>query len=135
MTTINPNNYVGAANTLVGYVGGVDFPPYDKEGARGYKQVSIAINEGYKKNGDFVKTGVTWYRYEAHQDRIAELGIEKGDKLRIDGAKQEVREYGAEGDKKLGITLSYGEVTILEKGEGNTGSAAPASASGDDDHF
>jgi hypothetical protein len=133
MADINPDNIVGAANTLVGYVGGVDYPPYDKNGERGYKQVSIAINEGYKKNGEFVKTGTTWYRYEAHQDRIAELGIEKGDKLRIDGAKQEVKEYESGGEKRLGITLSYGAVTILEKGTPRQ--AAPAQGSEGGDYF
>lgn len=135
MADINPNNYVGAANTLVGYIGGIGFPPYDKEGKRGYKQVSFAINEGYKRDGEFVQTGTTWYRYEAHQDRIAELGLEKGDKVRIDGAKQEVKEYESGGEKKLGITLSYGEVTILEKGEGNTGQAAAPASSTDGDYF
>lgn len=125
MSDINPTNIIGANSVVVGYVGGVDYPPYDKQGTRGYKQVSVPINEGYKKDGEFVKTGVTWYRYELHEDKVAELGVAKGDKVRIDNAKQETREYGAEGDKKIGITLKFGELTILEKGD------TPAESGGD----
>lgn len=118
----NPQNIPGAQiGTLVGWVGGVDYPPFDKQGTRGYKQVSIPVNEGYKKDGQFVQTGTTWYRWEQHQDKIAELGVQKGDKVRLDDAKQEVREYG---EGKLGITLTYGTLTILEKG--NSAPAAPA---------
>jgi len=129
MSNINPSNYPGMNGVLVGYVRGIDYPPYDKQGSRGYKQVSIPIDEGYKKDGEFVKTGTTWYRYEAHQDKIAELGLGVGDKVRLENVKQSVREYG---EGKLAITLSFGEVTILEKGNG--GQQAPA-ASSEGDYF
>ncbi|USH44526.1 ssDNA binding protein [Microbacterium phage Cassita] len=113
---VNDNNYIGATLTLVGYAAGEpEYPPYDKEGKRGFKQLSIAINEGYKKDGEFVKTGTTWYRVEKHQDDWASLGVQKGDKVRIDNAKQEVRSYkNAKGEDALGITLSYADVTVLE---------------------
>lgn len=125
---VNDNNYIGATLTLVGYAAGdPEYPPYDKEGKRGFKQLSIANTEGYKKDGEFVKTGTTWYRVEKHQDDWATLGVQKGDKVRVDNAKQEVRAYkNAKGEDALGITLSYADVTILE-------SAGGVSASDDSD--
>lgn len=128
MTEINPNNYNGATIVLVGYAAGnPEFPPYDKEGKRPYKQVSVAVNEGYKpKDGDFVQTGTTWYRIEKHQDDWDSLGVQKGDKIRLEGAKQEVRPYtNGKGESVLGITLSYGDLTVLESKNG--GGSAPAS--------
>lgn len=123
---VNENNYIGATLTLVGYAAGdPEFPPYDREGKRPYKQVSIAVNEGYKKDGEFVQTGTTWYRVEKHQDDWDQLGVQKGDKLRVDGAKQEVRSYTSnKGETVLGITLSYGEITVLESKNGGSAPAA-----------
>lgn len=122
--TINPNNYPGAATTLVGYAAGnPEYPPYDREGKRGFKQLSVAVNEGYSKDGEFVQTGTTWYRIEKHEDAWAELGVGKGDKIRIDGAKQEVRSYkNKAGEDQLGITLTYGDLTILESKNGGSAS-------------
>lgn len=120
MSDVNPNNYQGATVTVIGYAAGdPEFPPYDREGKRGYKQLSVPVSEGYKKDGEFVKTGTTWYRVEKHQDDWATLGVQKGDKVRIDNAKQEVRAYkNAKGEDALGITLSYADVTILESSGG-----------------
>lgn len=119
--TINPNNYQGAANTLVGYVAGPAKPPaYDKDGSRGVLSISIPINEGYKKDGEFIQTGTTWYEYTAAGEAANALkALQKGDKIRIDGAKQEVREYtDKDGNKRLGITLSFGELSVLESKSG-----------------
>ena len=128
--TYNENNYPGATLCLVGYAAGnPEYPPYDREGKRGFKQLSVAVNEGYKPKdgGDFVQTGTTWYRIEKHEDAWAELGVGKGDKIRLDGAKQEVRSYkNKDGVEQLGITLSYGDLTVLESKSGG-------SASDDDD--
>lgn len=118
MNDINPNNYPGVSTTIVGWASSdARFPAYDKEGTRGVLQVPIAINEGYKKDGEFVKTGTTWYDIEAGGDAAQVLqGISKGDKIRVDDAKQEVRSYkAADGTDKLGITLKFGTVTILEQ--------------------
>ena len=122
--TYNENNYPGATLCLVGYAAGnPEYPAYDREGKRGFKQLSVAVNEGYKKDGEFVQTGTTWYRIEKHEDAWAELGVGKGDKIRLDGAKQEVREYqDKNGDSKLGITLTYGDLTVLESKNGGSAS-------------
>lgn len=129
MSNINENNYIGATACVIGYAAGnPEYPPYDKEGKRGFKQLSIAINEGYKPKdgGEFVKTGTTWYRVEKHQDDWASLGVQKGDKVRIDNAKQEVRSYkNAKGEDALGITLSYADVTVLESSGGSDDSDTP----------
>lgn len=117
MSNVNPQNYPGATVTLVGYAAGTAKPPaYDKDGTRGILELSIPVNEGYKKEGEFVQTGTTWYTYsgaaEFAQNVLAK--IQKGQKLRIEDAKQEVREYESNGEKRLGITLRYGTVTVLE---------------------
>lgn len=122
--SINPNNYPGVSATLVGWAASDPRnPAYDKNGERGVKQVSIAINEGYKKDGEFVQTGTTWYDIEAGGDAVqALMGIRKGDKIRVDDAKQEVRAYTSnDGTEKLGITLKFGRVTILESKTGGAG--------------
>lgn len=131
--TINPSNIPGATMTLVGWAAGdPEYPLYDKEGSRGYKQVSVANREGYKKNGEFVETGTTWYTIEKHQDDWASLGVRKGDKIRVDNAKQEVRTFkNKAGEEKLGITLSFAEITVLE----SKGGGAPASNYDDEQPF
>lgn len=122
--SINSNNYVGVNTTIVGYVA-VDprFPAYDKKGERGIKQIPIAINEGYKpKDGDFVKTGTTWYDVEVKEEFLDDTYIAKGFKIRVDDAKQEVREYtDRDGNSKLGITLKFGKVSVLEGDEPDAG--------------
>lgn len=113
----NLNNYPGAEITLVGWTASEARPPaYDKDGSKGVLEISVPINEGYKKDGEFVKTGTTWYQYSAAGDYAQALkGIAKGSKVRIEGAKQEVRAYkDREGVDKLGIGLRFGTVTVLD---------------------
>lgn len=125
----NPNNYIGVTTTIVGYAASdARNPAYDKEGTRGVKQVPIAINEGYKsKEGEFVQTGTTWYDLEAGGEAASTLArIKKGDKIRVDDAKQEVRTYkDKNGAEKLGITLRFGTVTVLESSSGGDDSDTP----------
>lgn len=121
MSEINSNNYIGASAVIVGYTASEARPPaYDKDGSRGVLELPVPINEGYKKDGEFVKTGTTWYTYVAGgsgADLIRD--IPKGSKVRIDDAKQEVREYkDREGNPKLGISLRFGTIDILESRNG-----------------
>ena len=130
----NENNYVGASITLVGYVSNPARPPaYDKDGSKGVLELSIPINEGYKKDGEFVQTGTTWYTYSAageYADALKALG--KGDKIRIDDAKQEVREYtDKDGAKQKGISLRYGSIKVLESKEPAGSSDGGFTPSGD----
>lgn len=123
----NENNYIGATTTLVGYVAVEPrYPAYDKDGSRGYKQIPVAINEGYKKGDEFVQTGTTWYDIDVHEDVVTNLGIGKGDKIRLDNAKQEVRTYtNKDGEEKLGITLKYGNLSVLESKSGGADEESP----------
>jgi len=123
----NPNNYPGATVTLVGWASGPAKPPaYNKDGSKGILELSVPITEGYKKDGEFVKTGTTWYSISAAGEYAEALkGINKDDKVRIEDAKQEVREYESNGEKKLGISLRYGTITVLERGAGATEEKAP----------
>lgn len=113
--TINPDNRIGVSTTIVGYAAtDPRSPAYDRDGTKGILEVPIAHNEGYSKDGEFVKTGTTWYAVTAGGDAANDLKrIKKGDKIRIDDAKQEVREFESGGEKRLGITLRFGKVTIL----------------------
>lgn len=122
---VNENNYIGANATVVGYAASDARPPaYDKDGERGILEVSIPVNEGYKKDGEFVQTGTTWYTITGASDYAQNVlaPIKKGDKIRVEDAKQEVREYkDKDGNAKLGISLRFGTVTVLEsKGGGFT---------------
>lgn len=122
MTNINPNNYISADLTLVGYAAsGPRNPAYDKEGKRGVKEIPIPVNEGYKDrdSGEFIQTGTTWYNYVAAGEGVSVIeGIRKGDKIRLDGARQSVREYtNKDGETKLGIELRFGTVTVLEQAD------------------
>ena len=118
--TINPNNFSGATVTLVGYVAMEPaYPAYDKQGKHGFKEIKVAHNEGYKPKdgGDFVQTGTTWYAIKVHQDDLGNVG--KGDKIRVDDAKQSTRTYtNKDGVEAIGILLEYGKITVLESKNG-----------------
>lgn len=120
MSDINSQNYGGASAVVVGYTASdARFPAYDKEGTRGVLELPIPVNEGYKKDGEFIQTGTTWYTYVAAGSGANIIrDIPKGSKVRIDDAKQEVREYNdREGNPKLGISLRFGTVTVLGQGD------------------
>ena len=122
MSNVNENNYIGATSTIVGYAASAARnPAYDKEGTKGVLELPVPINEGYKKDGEFVKTGTTWYTYVAGGEAANALkSINKGDLVRIDDAKQEVREYESGGEKKLGISLRFGTITVLKSAAGDS---------------
>lgn len=114
---VNPNNYPGVTATIVGTAGAAaEYPAYDKSGERGYKQVRIAVGEGYKnkQTGEWVDQGTTWYTYEAHQDgEISTVG--KGDKVRIDEARLSTREFERkDGSTGQAFEARFGTLTVLE---------------------
>jgi len=118
----NAENYVGATTTVVGWAASeARTPKYDKDGSSGVLEIAVPINEGYKKDGEFIKTGTTWYTYSAAGEYANALkSISKGDKVRIEDAKQEVREYQKDGVTEKAIGLRFGTITVLE----STGGAA-----------
>lgn len=122
----NENNYIGATITLVGYAAGdAEFPAYDKGGERGISQIRVPINQGYKKDGEWVETGTAWYTVTGKTDNIGH--VRKGDKIRLEDAKLEAREFTRK-DGSIGqaFETSYGDLTVLESKSGG-------SASDDDD--
>lgn len=124
MSKVTTENFLGADATIVGYVSGdARYPGYDKNGERGYMQVRIPINQGYKKDGEFVRRKaadgsdlVLWFTVEAHQDVIG--GLKKGDKVRVEGAQLEAREFTRK-DDSVGqeFLLTYPEITVLESAD------------------
>jgi single-stranded DNA-binding protein len=127
MNDINPNNYDGAQVTVVGRAGG---PVNVKEfqGGGSVAELSIAVSQGYKKDGEWVDTGTTWYTLQAAanyaSDNWPEVG--KGDKVRVDDAKQETRTYPKkDGGEGLQITLKFGTLSVVEVKE-QTGEPAYA---------
>lgn len=125
----NENNYLGVSTSIVAYAAAdARVPAYDKDGSRGVLEVSLPINEGYKKDGEFVKTGTTWYTYSGAGEFAENVlaNVHKGDKIRIDDARQEVRTYtDREGNEKLGITLKFGNFSVLEQAEAASDSDRP----------
>ncbi len=128
---VNENNYPGANVTVVGYAAyDAGSPAYDKSGERGITEVTILVNEGFKQqDGTFKQTGVTRYQHTSTgQYAEASKSVRKGDLVRIDDAKQEVREYQKDGENRLGINLRFGTVTVIKaKDQSNDLVAAGAS--------
>lgn len=123
----NPNNYDGATVTLVGRAGAdAEFPAYDKEGTRGLSQVRVAIGQGYKdKNtNEWKDTGTVWYTVTGRTDDIGH--VRKGDKVRLDDARLEAREF----ERKDGTTgqafeTRFGTLTVLEVKDNSGDSSGP----------
>jgi single-stranded DNA-binding protein len=113
MNDINPNNYDGATVTVVGRAGGE--PQSKFEGK--VVELSIAVGKGYKKDGEWVDTGTDWYTLSATPQWAEENWpqVGKGDKVRVDGARLESREYTKrDGGAGLALNLRYGDLRVVE---------------------
>lgn len=118
----NPNNYTGATVTIVGNAASApENPPYDKEGSRGIQQVRVAVSQGYKdkNSGEWKDTGTAWFTVSGRADDLA--GIQKGDKVRVDDARLEAREFTRK-DGSIGqaFETSFGTIQILESRGGGS---------------
>lgn len=115
----NPNNYEGATVTLVGRAGtDAEFPAYDKEGTRGISQVRVAVGQGYKKDGEWVDTGTVWYSVTGRTEDIGH--VKKGDKVRLDDARLEAREFTRK-DNSTGQAFEtrFGTLEVLDSASGS----------------
>lgn len=118
--TINPQNYDGITATIVGRAAAAaEFPPYDKTGERGFSQIRLGVSQGYKnkQTNEWVDKGTLWVTVQARTEDLAAVG--KGDKVRVDDAKLEAREF----ERKDGTTgqafeTSFGSVSIIESKSG-----------------
>ena len=121
--TINERNIPGATITLVGWAAAdAEYPAYDKSGERGISQIRVPITQGYKKDGEWVETGTAWYTVTGKTDNIGH--VRKGDKIRLDDAKLEAREFTRK-DGSIGqaFETSYGNLTVLESKNGGSASS------------
>lgn len=112
MNDINPNNYDGAEVTIVGRAGGEP-----RETKIGTRELSVGVSQGYKKDGEWVDTGTTWYVLSATIGHAEEHWpyVGKGDKVRFEDAKQETREWtDKDGNTRLQIKLSYGTLSVVQ---------------------
>lgn len=127
MNNINPNNYPGANITLVGTAGGpVSTKTFDSGGSRA--ELSVAIGEGYKKDGAWVDTGTTWYRLVASGDYAAQNWptIGKGDRVRLDDGKLETREFERkDGSKGQSFEVKFGTLSVIESKSASQGDDTP----------
>lgn len=117
----NPNNYEGATITLIGRAGAdAEFPAYDKEGSRGISQVRVAVGQGYRKDGAWVDTGTTWYNVTGRTEDIGH--VRKGDKVRLDDARLETREFQRK-DNTTGQAFEtrFGVLEVLESKSADDG--------------
>lgn len=120
--TVNPNSYPGINATIVGHAAAApEFPPYDKAGERGFKQVRIGVSQGFKdkQTNEWVEKPTLWITHSGPQDLLDGLGIGKGDKVRIDEARLEAREFERkDGSVGQAFETRYGDVTVLESKSG-----------------
>lgn len=131
--TINPNNYPGVTATIVGTAGSpAENPAYDKSGERGFQQIRVAVNEGYKdkQSGEWVDKGVTWYTVTDRAETFADLAIQAGDRIRVDEARLETREFDRkDGSKGQAFETRFGTLSVVQRKSGG----APAQQSYSDD--
>lgn len=116
MSEVNPQNYDGANTTVVGRAGG-EKTVKEFAGGNSIAELSIAVGQGYKKGDEWVDTGTAWYTLTATADYAADNwpAVGKGDKVRVDDAKQETRTFKRRDDTEgLQITLKYGTLTVIE---------------------
>lgn len=114
MSKVTTENFIGWDSTIVGFVRrGPENPAYDKEGTRGFKQITIPIDERYQKDGERITKGTTWVRYTATEEYLH--GAKVGDKVKIEGAQTGTPFISDKGNKT--VDLTYGTLTILESAD------------------
>lgn len=115
MSNINPNNYGGVTVVLVGNA--TRDPETKFEGKQ--TELDIAVNLGYKnkETDQWVETGVNYYTVIASGDAANALKqVGKGDRVRVDEARLEQREYDKkDGTKGYSNELRFGTVTVVKK--------------------
>jgi single-stranded DNA-binding protein len=117
---VNENNYKEATVTVVGLAGG-EWTVKEFNGGGSQAELSVAVGQGYKnkQTGEWVDKGTIWYRVTATPDYATQNWPEvgKGDTVRVDNAKLELRAYlKQDGTPEVGTTLTYADgITVLEK--------------------
>lgn len=130
---VNEKNFDGATVTVVGRAGG---PVSVKEFSSGpaIAELSIAVGQGYKKGEEWVDTGTAWYTLSSTADYAADHWpvIGKGDKVRVDEARQEIRTYTkSDGTPGTDVKLKYGTLSVVQAKSQDAVPAAAASGFGE----
>jgi single-strand DNA-binding protein len=113
MSDINPNNYPGATVTIVGTAGSEPRVKLDGK----LLELSIAVGKGYKKDGEWVDKGTDWYTLSASAEWAEQNWptVGKGDKVRVDDARLETRDYTKQdGTEAKALDLRYGNLRVLQ---------------------
>lgn len=121
----------GIRANIVGNVGRAAEDKFDGK----LTEVSIAVDHGYKKDGEWVKSGTTWVTYAASGDWAAPLReLAVGDRVELEDVAVETRTYDkADGSSGMQVTARFGTITILDrKADRDGGSSASAEATWDD---
>lgn len=123
ITGINIDNIVGIAG------GPAKSPIWDKDGNSGVRELSVAVSFGYKdkQSGEWKDTGTAWLNVSAAGDYASQFdGIDKGDKVRIDGGSLELREYKRK-DESTGqaFDVRYATVKVVSKKGATAGQVVP----------
>lgn len=119
MSKVTTENFIGVDATVVGFVRrGPENPAYDREGTRGFVQITIPIDERYKKDGEYVTKGTLWARYTAKPEYLD--GAKIGDKVRIENAQMGTPFVSDKGN--VSVDLTYGELTVIESADEDEGS-------------
>ena len=114
--TINSQNISGVTATIVGNAAASpENPPYDKEGTRGFKQLRLGVSQGYtdKNTGEWVERPTLWVTVNGRDEDFP--AISKGDKVRVDEARFEAREYERK-DGTIGQAFEtrFGRISVVE---------------------
>lgn len=108
-------------------VGNISSGPEDKFNGS-LTEVSVAVDHGYKKDGQWTKTGTTFVTYGASGDWAGPLhALAVGDRVELEDVALETRVYEkADGTKERAVSARFGTVTVLERKADRATSTAAA---------
>jgi hypothetical protein len=108
-------------------VGNVSRAPEDKFNGS-LTEVSVAVDHGYKKDGEWTKTGTTFVTYGASGDWAGPLhSLAVGDRVELADVALETRTYTKkDGTEGLAVNARFGTVTVLERKADREGGSVPA---------
>lgn len=126
MSSINEENKAGATIVIVG---NVVAPAEDKFDGK-QTELRIAVARNYQKDGEWVSSPTVYYTVIAsgqYADALKTVG--KGDKVRVDDAQFEIREWDRkEGGKGYTNELRFGTLTVVSTAKPKEEAAASVDA-------
>lgn len=113
MSNLNEKNAAGATIVIVGNATREAEDKFDGK----QTELRVAVARNYQKDGEWKSTPTVYYTVIASGDHAGALRqVGKGDKIRVDDAQYEPREYDKkDGTKGISHELRFGTVTVLKK--------------------